>query len=173
MPDFDGLFAVTAPPLELVMRGTLTFLALVVLMRLVGQRESGGLGLTDLLVVVLVADAASAGLTGDSESIGDGLLLVLTVLFWSVALDAAAYRWPAFARLVKARPRPLIRDGQLNRAALRREFMTHEELMAQLRLHGIDDTAIVRRAYIEPNGMISVLTDDEDPTEEPDKPLMP
>ncbi len=43
----------------------------------------------------LVAEAASAGLTGDRlSSIPDGLLLVATVLLWSVVIDAVAYRWP-------------------------------------------------------------------------------
>lgn len=36
----------------------------------------------------------SSGLTGNTESLGDGLVLVLTILFWSVALDAVVYRWP-------------------------------------------------------------------------------
>ena len=60
-------------------------------------------GLTDLLVVVLVADAASTGLTGDSETIADGFILVATILLWSVALDAVSYRFHWFARLIKAR----------------------------------------------------------------------
>jgi uncharacterized membrane protein YcaP (DUF421 family) len=94
----------------------------MMLLRLVGQRESGGLGLTDLLVVVLVADAASAGLTGDVDSIPDGLLLVATILFWSVALDAVAYRWPRVGAIIKARPRPLIQDGRLDDRVMRREF---------------------------------------------------
>lgn len=42
--------------------------------------QSGGLGLTDLLVVVLAADAASTGLTGDAATIADGLVLVGTIL---------------------------------------------------------------------------------------------
>jgi uncharacterized membrane protein YcaP (DUF421 family) len=157
VPDWRAIFEPSASLLELFVRGTVTFLALMVLLRVVGQRESGGLGLTDLLVVVLVADAASAGLTGGVDSIPDGLLLVVTILFWSVALDAVAYRWPRVAAVIKARPRPLIKDGRLDRRVMRREFMTREEVLSQLRLHGIEDPAEVRRAYLEPNGMISVI----------------
>lgn len=35
--------------------------------------------------------------------------------------------------------------------------MTDDEVTAQLRLHGVEDVALVERAYIEPNGMISVV----------------
>src|SRR5690554_7322062 len=94
---------------ELLVRGTLTFVGLLLLLRLVGQREAGGLGITDLLVVVLIADAAGAGLRGDAASLGDSAVLVGSILFWSVAADAVSYRWPRFARVLKARPRALVR----------------------------------------------------------------
>jgi uncharacterized membrane protein YcaP (DUF421 family) len=59
VPDGGSIFALTAPIGEVIVRGTVIFLALLVLMRVVGQRESGALGLTDVLVVVLIADAAA------------------------------------------------------------------------------------------------------------------
>lgn len=173
MPDWVDMFTFSAPVLEQIIRGTITYLVLLLLMRLVGQREAGGLGLTDVLVVVLVADAASAGLTGSAESLVDGMLLVGTILFWSLAVDALAYRWPRFAGLVKARPRPLIKDGELNRHTLRRELMSEEEVASQLRLHGIENPEQVARAFMEPNGMISIIRREgaPDEPEEPDKPF--
>lgn len=155
--DWASVFVPTAPMLELVVRGTVTFLVLILLLRLVGQREAGGLGMTDLLVVVLVADAASAGLTGDAETIGDGLLLVGTILAWSIVLDAVTYRWPRVGRAIKAGAEPLIRDGELNRRVMRRELMNRDEVLSQLRLHGLMHESEVHRAYVEPNGMVSVI----------------
>ncbi|MFG2102651.1 DUF421 domain-containing protein [Micromonospora echinaurantiaca] len=167
MPDWGELFALSRPPLEILVRGTVTFLALLALLRLTGQREAGGLGITDVLLIVLVADAAGGGLVGESHSVADGIALVATILFWSVALDALVYRWPRLAVLLKARPRLLIVDGRLNRAVMRREFMTYDEVLSQLRLHGIEDVTRVRRAYLEPNGMISVLRGDDAEVDEP------
>lgn len=171
--DWAGLFAPSQPVLELVIRGTLTFVGLMILFRLVGQREAGGLGMTDILLIVLAADAASAGLTGDAETLADGLVLVLTILFWSVVLDAVSYRWPRLGGVLKARPRPLIEDGRLNRRAMRRELMTEEEVHSQLRLQGIEDVGLVARAYIEPNGMISVLPrEGVETTDAPESPAL-
>ena len=92
MPDWNAVFEPAIPLLEAFVRGTITFLALLALIRIVGQREAGGLGITDVLLVVLVAEAAAAGLHGEATSVTEGLVLVATILFWSVALDALAYR---------------------------------------------------------------------------------
>lgn len=71
-----------------------------------------------------------------------------------------------------AQPRILIEDGQLNRHVVRRELMTHEEVASILRLHGIEDIQKVKRARIEPNGMISVVRDDGRETDAPEPPAL-
>jgi uncharacterized membrane protein YcaP (DUF421 family) len=170
MPNWGELFRLSTPIAETVVRGKVMLLALFAMMRVTGQREAGGHSLTDLLVVVLIAEAAGNGLAGEYRGLPDGLLLVATILFWSVTLDAAAYRWPRLAGVLKSRPKPLIADGQVNQRALRREFMHRDELMAQLRLHGITDVREVARAYLEPNGMVSVIRKDQATVDDPPKP---
>jgi len=170
MPDWGELFRPSAPLAEILVRGTVMFLALFAMMRVVGKREAGAHSLTDLLVVVLVAEAAAHGMAGESRAIPDSLLLIATILFWSVALDALAYRWEPLARLLKGRPAALIVDGEINQHALRREFMRRDELTAQLRLHGITDVRDVARAYLEPSGMISVIRKDQGEVDDPPKP---
>lgn len=86
------------------------------------------------------------------------------MLFWSVAIDAAAYHWPRFARIVKARPRPLVQDGRFNLRVMRREFMSEEEVRSQLRLYGITDPDLVSRAYLEPNGTVSIIPEEDTQT---------
>ena len=145
---------------ELILRGTLIFLGLTVLLRVTGQRESGSLALTDLLVIVLLAEAVSHAFAPDSTSITDGFVVVVTILVWSVVLDALAYRFPRVRRLLKPSKKPLIEDGRLNKHLMWREFMTLQEIEAQLRLQGIEDLDHVQCAYMEPNGMISAFRKD-------------
>lgn len=170
MVEWMNLFQPQMPWLELVVRGVVIYVTLLVLMRIVGQREAGGLGLTDVLIVVLIAQAAAGGLSGESDSITDSVLLVAVILACSVLVDAASYRFPRLAALLKARPRLMIKDGQLEHRVLKREFMTTEEVASQLRLHGIEDIGVVHRAYLEPNGMISVLLRERRTPDEPSKP---
>lgn len=146
---------------ELLFRGSITFVLLYILIRIVGRRESAAVGLTDVLVVVLIADAASTGMLGESKTIADGFVVIVVILFWSVVIDALSFHFPWFSRLAKAGPKPLIEDGELVRKTMKREFMTREEVMTQLRMSGIGDPAEVERAYLEPNGSISIVTKEE------------
>src|SRR5207249_10369591 len=56
--EWDQLFGFTVPPLELVVRGTAMFLFLWFLFRVVIKRRVGAIGMADLLVLVIIADAA-------------------------------------------------------------------------------------------------------------------
>lgn len=170
VPDWGEVFRLSRPIAEIVVRGTVMFLVIFAMMRVVGKRESGGLSLTDVLVVALVAEAAAHGMVGEARGIADSVLLIATIFGWSVALDAIAYRWPRLAPLIKSRASPLVVDGRVNQRALRRELMQHEELMAELRLHGISELKDVARAFLEANGQVSVIRADR---AEPDNPRKP
>lgn len=172
MPDWNAVFVPDVPLMETFLRGTITFLTLMAMVRLAGQRETGGLGLTDVFLVVLVAQAVQPGLVGGGGSVVDGALLAATVILWSLVLDALAYRSPFLARVIKAQPKLLVEEGRLCRGAMRRELMPTSELMTQLRLHGIEDISQVERTFLEPNGMISVVRRGGDEVDEPGRPEM-
>ncbi|HET8713032.1 MAG TPA: YetF domain-containing protein [Gemmatimonadales bacterium] len=149
---------------ELMLRGTLMYLLIFVLMRIF-RREAGTLSIPDLLVVVLVADAAQNGLSSDYRSITEGAVLVGTIFFWNYALDWLAYRWTPIKRLLQPPPLALIRDGMILRRNLKSELISVDDLLSQLREHGIDDPRVVKRCFIEPDGHLSVVkfADDEMP----------
>lgn len=154
--DLSQLFSSEVPVVESVVRGAVMYLVLLIMMRVLGQREAGGLGVSDVLVIVLVATAASPGLFSADAGLVDALITMATILLFSLAVDALAYRSRRFARIVKGKARILVLDGQVQRRALRRELMSDEELATQLRLHGVDRPEEVARALLEPNGMVSV-----------------
>jgi uncharacterized membrane protein YcaP (DUF421 family) len=158
--DWQGLLAPTASPIEIFVRGTVIYLGLFALLRGVLKREAGTVGITDLLVVVLLADAAQNSLAPESKSLPDGLLLVASIVFWAYLLNWLGFRFPTIQKLVHPRPLPLVRDGEMLRRNMRKELVTEDELMTQLRLQGCDDLASVKAAYMEGDGRISVITGD-------------
>ena len=155
--DWVEVFAPQAPLIETFVRGTLLYLGLVILLRVTPAREAGAVGTPDLLVILLLADAAQNAMAGPHHAVGDGFALLVTILAWSFVLDWAGYRWAVVHRLLRTPPVRLVRDGRILTAGLRREFMTRDELLAQLRKEGIEDVAQVKAAWIEADGSVSVI----------------
>lgn len=154
---WESVFMFSTSVLELFLRGTVMYFAVFFLMRLVGRRESGELNMSDLILVVLISEAASNGLGGEASSIFDSLVVVITVVFWATLLDMGSYRWKWLDKLTAPPPRPLIKDGEIVHKTARREFLTKEEILSQLRLHGFQDISEVEYAYLEPSGQISIV----------------
>lgn len=78
--DWQGMFTTSYPVLELVIRGSLIFLELTLLLRLTRQREAGSLTLTDLMAIILVAQSVAHDFAPDSTSLTGGFILAITVL---------------------------------------------------------------------------------------------
>jgi uncharacterized membrane protein YcaP (DUF421 family) len=158
--DWAGIFKPKHSLLELFMRGTLMYLAIFVLLRVAVRRQVGGMGMTDVLVVVLIAEVAGNGISDNFQSIPESVVLVATVLFWSYVIEWLQSQFPAVERLFRDSKLKLIENGRMLRKNMRSEFVTEEELMAQLREQGLDDCRDVKSAYMEADGKISIIRRD-------------
>jgi len=157
--DWHRLLIPSQPIPETILRGTATYLALFVLLR-VFRRQTGSVGPADLLVLLLIADASQNAMAGEYRSITDGLILVLTIMAWEYALDFASFRFPALGKIIQRRPLLVIEKGKVHHRNLHSEFMTEDDLLSQLRQKGVDDITQVKKSFIEGDGHFSVITDD-------------
>jgi uncharacterized membrane protein YcaP (DUF421 family) len=140
-----------------MVRGTVIYIVIFFLVRVIPNRQVGGVGMNDLLLIVLIASAATNALAGDYQSITNGVVLIATIIFWSYAFNWAGHRFPSLHRLFHPSPKPLINDGELVRENMGRELVTEEELMGKLRRQGVTDVKEVREAHVESDGQISVV----------------
>jgi uncharacterized membrane protein YcaP (DUF421 family) len=154
--NWHTLFVPSGSLPELFVRGSLMYVFILLLMR-VFRREAGSLSIPDLLVVVLVADAAQNGMATDYRSITEAVVLVTTIFLWNYALDWLSFRSRAMYRLLHPAPLALIKDGQIQRRNLRSELLTIDDLLGQLREQGVESVRDVKRSYIESDGHLSVI----------------
>jgi uncharacterized membrane protein YcaP (DUF421 family) len=163
MPDIDWseMFSFTISPFELIIRGTVIYLFLFCLFRFVVRRDTGSLSVPDVLVLVIIADAAQNAMSSDYKSIVDGMVLIGTIIAWDAFLNFLSYRFKPMRRFVLPHPICIVKDGIKQQANLRRQLITDEELNQMLRQHEVENLAQVRRAYLEPDGQITVLKDEE------------
>jgi uncharacterized membrane protein YcaP (DUF421 family) len=149
---------------EIIMRGTMTYILLFVILRILLKRQTGVIWVADLLAIVLIADASQNAMANEYKSITEGAILVLTIVFWNFAIDWLGYRFPVFQRLTRPPPLPLIEDGKMLLRNMQKEMITTEELNSQLRQQGIEHCSEVKKAFIEGDGSISVIRKDKEET---------
>jgi uncharacterized membrane protein YcaP (DUF421 family) len=113
--------------------------------------------LADLLVTVLVADAAQNAMSAEYKSVTDGFVLVGTLVFWNYALDWLSFRFAAVRKIIDPPPLKLVENGRMNLRNMRREMISEEELMSHVRQEGAEKLEQVKMAMMEADGRISVV----------------
>ena len=171
--DWHSLFLPSLNIGEIFLRGSIVYLFLFFLLRIL-RRQAGTIGISDLLVIVLIADAAQNAMASQYRSITEGLILVTTIAFWDYFLEWVGYRFPIVGPLIRPSPLLLIKNGHIQKRNLSKELITDEELRGQLREQGIDHIEKVKESYLEGDGRISVIRNDSEETQgEGSKKLLP
>ena len=155
--DWKLLFVPDISVLQSIVRGTILYVVIFLFVRVMPNRQVGRVGMNDLLLVVLIASAATNALAGNYKSITNGLILIGTIIFWSYLFNWAGHRFPLLHRLFHPTPKTLIKDGEIHHDNMRRELVTEEELMGKLRRQGITDVKAVAEAYVESDGQVSAI----------------
>ncbi len=154
--DWHSMFVPTESILEIIIRGTLMYLGMFILLRIL-RRQAGAVGTADLLLIVVIADAAQNGMAGDSKSITEAGLLVVTIVAWNYFLDFLGDKSAFFKRILEPKDLLLISDGKLLRRNMHKEMISYDELVSQLRLQGVEKVSEVKRCRLESNGHFSVI----------------
>jgi uncharacterized membrane protein YcaP (DUF421 family) len=155
--DWGEIFGISVSPLELIIRGTAMYLFLFFLFRVVVRRRVGAIGMADILILVIIADAAQNAMSGEYKSVTEGAILVGTIIFWNMAIDWLNFRVPALRPWLEPPPMLLIQNGRLLHRNLRHEYLTEDELKAKLREKGVKDYGEVAEAHMESDGSVSVI----------------
>ena len=168
--DWKSVFIPSGHLAEIFLRGTIIYLFLFFLLRIL-RREAGAIGISDLLVVVLIADASQNAMAGEYKSITEGVALIATIVFWDYFLDWLGYRFPKIRRLLQPAPLLLVKDGQMLKRNMRQELISKEELISLLREQGVEDIKEVKKCFLESDGHISVIKKrpDDNDGKQPDK----
>ena len=154
--DWQALFVPSGSLAEIFIRGTVIYLLLFAALRFLPRRTAGALAPSDILVLVIIADAVQNAMAGEYHSITEGVLLAATIFGWATFIDWLDYRFPRW-HIGSAREVQVIRDGEILWNNLEREQVSEEELMSELRQQGLDSTRDVIAAFIEGDGHFSIL----------------
>lgn len=142
---------------EFVIRATVVYVFLLVLLRLTGKRQVGQLAPFDLVLLLVLSNAVQNSMNGNDASITGGVILASTLVALNYVVGWLTYRSKRIEALVEGRPVILVHDGKIDTAAMRSVQMTVHELESSLRAEGYAGPEHVRFAVLENNGRVTVI----------------
>jgi uncharacterized membrane protein YcaP (DUF421 family) len=155
------MFQLQIPWWELIVRGTVIYLALFLIFRLSGKRQVGQLTPFDLVLLLIISNAVQNAMVGPDTSLIGGLIVAIVLVAWNRLLGFLSARSHRLEKVIEGRPEVVVHMGRVYEDVLRRNDISMEELRGALRRNGVFDIADVEYALLETNGAISVKRREE------------
>ncbi len=143
---------------RVVVMGTCSYLALIVLLRISGKRTLAKLNAFDFVVTVALGSTLATVLLSSSVALAEGVTALALLVGLQYVVAWASVRSPYVERLVKSEPSLVYRDGFL-RGAMRRQRVTASEIQEAIRGEGHANLEDVVAVVLETDGTLSILTD--------------
>ncbi|WP_201312979.1 DUF421 domain-containing protein [Dyella sp. EPa41] len=139
------------------LRGALTYLGLLVLMRLAGKRAFGDLSAFDVILLALVGGTLRTAVIGHDASMTSAFVGIASMLATDRLLAWLAARCKRINRLFEGYPLEIVRNGRRIPEALRRANLPDAALDRALHAAGRETEADVVLGRLEPNGKITLI----------------
>lgn len=151
-----AMFHLQLPVLEKILRPIIVYFFLIFLLRIFGKRELAQLNPFDLIVLLSLSNVVQNALIGDDNSVTGGIVGAASLLTINWLVVRFLYSSPKIDRMVGGTETVLIRDGVLDQKALRKELLTHPELLSAIQRQGFDRIAEIKKCVLDPNGGIHI-----------------
>ena len=138
-------------------RTVILYLLLIVGLRITGKRQIGELEPIELVLTMLLSDLASVPMQDFGIPLLYGIIPIVTLLCLSTLLSYACLRSVRLRNLICGEAALIISEGRILQNAMRRNRLTLDELLEELRGQGISDPQSVKYAVLETSGQLSVL----------------
>jgi uncharacterized membrane protein YcaP (DUF421 family) len=145
------------PIWEFVLRGSVVYIFLLVLLRYTGKRQIGQLATFDLVLLLVLSNAVQNSMNGGDNSLLGGLISALTLVTLNYLVGLATSRSKRLEAFIEGRPEVLVHNGELYQHILLRAQLTRRELNTAIRAAGCESIKDVHVAILENNGSITVL----------------
>jgi uncharacterized membrane protein YcaP (DUF421 family) len=141
---------------QICLRGLIVFVCAIAIVRVADKRFLSRKTAFDAVLAFTLASMLARAINGSGPlgpSIACGFALVLTHRL----LAHLSARWHWVGSLVKGHEEQIIRDGAVDKEALRKHNFSERDLEEDLRLEGVEHPSEVKAAHVERSGDVSVI----------------
>ncbi len=157
----SALWALSFPWWHFILRASVIYVVILLLLRLGGKRQIGQMGAGEFVAILLVSNAVQNAMNGGDNSLTGGMILASVLILLSVAFAYLTYKSRRWANLLEGTPTLLVHEGKLLHAHLEKELLNLHELKIMMRRQGVHDLNDVAEAVLESDGQLSIIKKSE------------
>ena len=150
------MLTISVPWWELVVRGLVVYVFLILLLRLTGKRQVGQLSPFDLVLLLILSNAVQNSMNAGDNSLIGGLISATTLVAVNYLVGLITFKSKKLETIIDGRPQVLIHHGILFEDVMNEAKLTRRELDATLRQSGNFEIKEVKLDILENNGSVSV-----------------
>lgn len=147
---------IAVPWWELVVRGLVVYVFLIVLLRLTGKRQIGQLSPFDLVLLLILSNAVQNSMNAGDNSLVGGLISATTLVAVNYLVGLITFKSKKLEAIIEGRPQVLIHQGKLYEEIMSEAKLTRQELDSTLRQSGYFEIKDIKLAILETNGSVTV-----------------
>lgn len=143
---------------SIAIRSVLVYLFVILAIRIFGKKELTQLSIVDLVFILLISNSLQAAMVGNDTTLTGGLIAASSLFVVNWILKNLIYKSKRISETIQGSPTMLVYQGKVLYKHMEKAQISHDELEATIREHGVKDIAAVDLAILEVDGNISVLS---------------
>lgn len=143
--------------LVVFIRSIILYVAVLISLRVMGKGEIAEMNCFDLVITLLIAEVASTPMENNDIPLLNGIAALIGLVFMQTIISVISLKFRSISRFVSGKPSILINKGKIDYKILKKEKITIDELLEQLRIQGYFNIKYVQYALLETDGNLSVV----------------
>ncbi len=143
--------------LLIIIRTLILYIAVVIVMRIMGKQEIGQLQPFELVVALMIADLAAIPMQNTGVPLLSGIIPIIILMVAQVALSYISMKSLKARGVICGKPSVVVANGKLVEQELRYLRYNVNDLLEQLRSKNYPNLSDVEFAIVETNGQLSVI----------------
>ena len=140
--------------LVVFIRSIILYVAVLISLRVMGKGEIAEMNCFDLVITLLIAEVASTPMENNDIPLLYGIASLIGLVFIQTVISVISLKFRSISRFVSGKPSILINKGKIDYKILKKEKITIDELLEQLRIQGYFN---IKYVLLETDGNLSVV----------------
>ena len=145
------------PILRILVVGTLTYMGIVILLRVSGKRTLASMNAFDFIITIAMGSAFGRILTAHKVSIAETFTTFLLLVGLQYVLSYIEVRSSVFSKLITSRPTLLFYNGNFLEKEMLKEKVRKKDLLGAVRKKRFSSMLEVEAIILETDGTFSVI----------------